>query len=89
VPIGKAPARVLVLLLLWQLPPTHCGKRAPRLDQRALQRDERDESSRHGSDLVRRNDVARFISAPGLPVKLTLPDNELIPDKQPTPPGGT
>jgi len=61
VPIGKAPARVLVLLLLWQLPPTHCGKRAPRLDQRALQRDKRDESSRHGSDLVRRNDVVRFI----------------------------
>ena len=42
VPIGKAPARVLVLVLLCQLPPTHCGGGTPRLDQRALQRDERD-----------------------------------------------
>ena len=61
VPIGKAPARVLVLLLLWQLPPTHCGGREPRLDQRAQHRAERAERGRHGRVLVSRNDVAPFI----------------------------
>ena len=61
VPVGKAPARVLVLLLVCQLPPTHCGGHAPRLEQRALHRAERAESSRHGRDLVSRNDVAPFI----------------------------
>ena len=61
VPIGKAPARVLVLLLLCQLPPTHCGGREPRLDQRAQHRAERAERGRHGRVLVSRNDVAPFI----------------------------
>ena len=61
VPIGKAPAHVLVLVLLWQLPPTHCGGRAPRLEQRALHRAERAEKDRRGHILVRRNDVASFI----------------------------
>ena len=54
VPIGKAPARVLVLVLLCQLPPTLCGGRAPRLDQRALYRAKRAESSCHGRVLVSR-----------------------------------
>ena len=36
-------------------------RRAPRLDQRALHRAERAESSRHGHLLVSRNDVAPFI----------------------------
>ena len=36
-------------------------RRAPRLDQRALQRAERAKKGRHGRVLVSRNDVAPFI----------------------------